>query len=145
MANSEGSARAVPPPLPSAELKDLVVVSESPLARVCVMELNSPKANVLTADLMTRLLAAVKDVCDPDSEQRAHGIILTSKIPGIFSGGLDIKEMLRYSSQEQFLYNWNLFQSLFVTLHSLPVPLAVAINGHAAAGGTVVALGADYQ
>lgn len=127
------------------DIKHLVEVRESALQEICILEMNCPKANVLISQLMTRLLEAIAEVCDPDAKQRYHGIILTSKVPGIFSGGLDIKSLLHNKSQERFTEYWGLFQQLFSTLHGLPVPLAVAINGHSAAGGTVVALAADYR
>lgn len=129
---------------PRAGQSDCVRVTKSPLEKVYIVEMNGPAANVLSADLMAGLLAAIREVCDPDAETRCEGLVLTSAVPGVFSGELDRNE-LRSTSQESFAHYWGLFQRLFITLHSLPVPLAVAVNGDTAAGGAVVALAADYR
>ncbi|CAD2213450.1 3,2-trans-enoyl-CoA isomerase, mitochondrial [Angomonas deanei] len=122
----------------------LLTVKESPLENVSIFEMNYPKANVLTSEFITSFLDSIKEVCDPDTGH-CRGIILTSSVPGIFSGGLDINELFHNQDKERFDKYWSLFQQLFVTLHSLPVPLVTAINGHAAAAGCIVAMASDYR
>lgn len=128
----------------TAPATDLVVARESPLDDVILIEMNNGRANVLTPDFIAAFLKTINEVCDPD-KSRCRGIILTSKNPGIFSAGLDLKELNTHLSQDRFAHYWNQFQQLFTTLHTMPVPLVSAINGHAAAAGCIIALASDYR
>lgn len=139
--SSKAAASDTAPPPPQA---DLVIARESPLEDVILLEMNNGRANVLTPDFIAAFLKTVNEVCDPD-KSRCRGIILTSKNPGIFSAGLDLNELNTNLSQERFAHYWNQFQQLFTTLHSMPVPLVSAINGHAAAAGCIMALACDYR
>ncbi|CCW63594.1 unnamed protein product [Phytomonas sp. EM1] len=121
-----------------------IVVKECPLAGVCLLEMSLPKTNALSSYLMSRLLATISEVCDP--EKGIHqGIILTSNTLGNFCGDFDINAMSKSSSQDEFNLYYEKLQTLFVTLHSLPIPMMVAINGHALSGGCMLALAADYR
>lgn len=127
-----------------AAAEPLVVVTESPIENVVVLEMNGGKANVLTTGLISALLSTIREVCDPD-KGKCRGIVLTSKNPGVYSAGLDLNELSTDLTEERFANYWNQFQQLFVTLHSLPVPFVSAINGHAAAAGCIIALASDYR
>ncbi|CCW70440.1 unnamed protein product [Phytomonas sp. Hart1] len=121
-----------------------VVVKECPLDGVCLLEMSLPKTNALSSSLMSRLLVAINEVCDP--EKGFHqGIILTSNTPWNFCGDFDIQALCKCSSQDEFNLYYEKLQTLFTTLHSLPIPMMVAINGHALSGGSILALAADYR
>ncbi|AYU80487.1 3,2-trans-enoyl-CoA isomerase, mitochondrial precursor-like protein [Leishmania donovani] len=126
------------------DTSDLIIVRESPIDNVVLLEMNSGRANVLTPKFISAFLNKLSDLCDPD-KSRCSGIILTSKNPGVFSAGLDLNELNTNLSQDRFAHYWSQFQKLFTTLHALPVPLVGAINGHAAAAGCIVALACDYR
>jgi Delta3-Delta2-enoyl-CoA isomerase len=127
---------------PAAE--DLAIARESPLEGVMLLEMSSGRANVLTPNFISAFLKTINEMCDPD-KSHCRGIILTSKNPGIFSAGLDLNELTTNLSQDRFAHYWNQFQQLFTTLHSMPVPLVSAINGHAVAAGCIIALASDYR
>ncbi|GET90257.1 3,2-trans-enoyl-coA isomerase, mitochondrial precursor-like protein [Leishmania tarentolae] len=127
-----------------SESQDLVIVRQSPIDNVVLLEMNSGRGNVLTPEFISTFLNQLADLCDPE-KSKCSGIILTSKNPGIFSAGLDLNELNTNLSQDRFAHYWGLFQKLFTTLHSLPVPVVSAINGHAAAAGCIVALASDYR
>lgn len=122
----------------------LVNIKDTNLEGVYIMELNSPKANVLTSELINGMLAHVRTLCDPD-KGRARGLIITSALPGLFSGGLDINALYHNRDEAEFAYYWNNFQQLFTTLHSLPIPVLAAVNGTAAAAGCIIALACDAR
>ncbi|EPY23673.1 3,2-trans-enoyl-CoA isomerase, mitochondrial [Strigomonas culicis] len=128
----------------STSASDLVIAKESPLEKVFILEMNNPKANVLSPDFISAFLSQINTLCDPDKE-RSRGIILTSAVTGIFSGGLDINELFNNQEQGRFAHYWNQFQQLFTTIHTLPIPLMAAINGHAAAAGCIISLACDYR
>ncbi|KPI84080.1 3 2-trans-enoyl-CoA isomerase mitochondrial precursor-like protein [Leptomonas seymouri] len=137
------SSNAATPGVPYSPA-DLVVVRESPLEGVLLLEMNNGRANVLTPEFIAAFLNTINEVCDPEKSP-CRGLILTSKSPGTFSAGLDLNEFSADLSQDRFAHYWNQFQKLFTTLHSMPVPLVTAINGHAVAAGCVMALASDYR
>jgi Delta3-Delta2-enoyl-CoA isomerase len=76
-----------------------------------------------------------------DPEVRA--VILTGDGP-FFSFGFDIPEFLNYS-KESFSRYAREFIGLYTYLFTYPKPLVAALNGHAIAGGCMLALACDYR
>jgi enoyl-CoA hydratase len=70
-------------------------------------------------------------------------VVLTGK-GNTFSGGLDLKTIPHYTPDEQKALILALNQTLF-HLYEFPLPLILALNGHAIAGGLILALTADYR
>jgi enoyl-CoA hydratase len=71
----------------------------------------------------------------------ARAVILTGS-GKFFSFGFDIPEFLSYT-REEFARFLTSFTTLYRTLFSYPKPLVAALNGHAVAGGCMLALTAD--
>jgi 3,2-trans-enoyl-CoA isomerase len=77
--------------------------------------------------LNIELLGALKASLLESKENRSTGIILTSSLPSIFSAGLDIVEI--YNSDAKGLSNfWHAVQDTWLTLYSLEIPVAAAIQ-----------------
>jgi len=82
-----------------------------------------------------------------DSAQQdpaCKGIVLTSGVPRVFSGGLDILSMYKPDEEKARLF-WYTFQRLWMDLYLSPKPTVAAINGAAPAGGTILACSCDYR
>src|SRR5262249_54709937 len=101
--------------------------------------LDRPKVNALNRALLEELGSAFERVTK-DSEIR--GALLRSEGRS-FSAGLDLKEVAGFEREnmEDFL---KLFDRGVNPVFSCPKPLAVAVQGHAIAGGLVLALCADF-
>ena len=101
--------------------------------------MDRPPANALNRELVEKLLAALEST----RMDGARAIILTGR-PGMFSGGLDVPELLPLDRRhiEEF---WGLFFTLTRQLAGSPVPVIAAVSGHAPAGGAVLALHADWR
>lgn len=94
--------------------------------------------------LNTELLGALKESLLETQKNRAKGVILTSSLPTIFSAGLDIMEM--YNSDKEKLTNfWSTLQDAWLTLYSMDIPTAAAINGSSPAGGCLLAISTEYR
>lgn len=106
---------------------------------VAEIRMDRPPANALNRELVERLLAALETA----RMDGAHAIILTGR-PGMFSGGLDVPELLA-QDRRQIEAFWGLFFSLNRQLAGSPVPVIAAISGHAPAGGAVLALQCDWR
>ncbi|MDP2324363.1 MAG: enoyl-CoA hydratase/isomerase family protein, partial [Gammaproteobacteria bacterium] len=106
---------------------------------VAEIRMDRPPANALNREFVERLLAALETA----RMDGAHAIILTGR-PGMFSGGLDVPELLGLDRRQVEAF-WGLFFSLTRQLAGSPVPVIAAISGHAPAGGAVLALQCDWR
>ncbi len=107
-------------------------IAEARLKRGRVNALNEQAVEEI-GDCFQRLAA------DPN----IGAIIFTGDGP-LFSFGFDIPEFLSYS-RESFLRFLTKFTHLYTYLFTYPKPLVAALNGHAIAGGCMLALACDYR
>lgn len=117
----------------------------SPVDGIEILSVNRPPANVLDAPTLTKLLAHFKQLADIETSG-CKGVVLTSQLPTVFCAGLDLQSFLQEPFDDAaFTEYWSTFQELFVTLHTFPVPLVAAINGHALGFGCLLAMACDYR
>ena len=102
------------------------------------VNLARPPANALNQELILKLTQSLKE-----AGESASAVVVSGR-SGLFSGGLDIPEMIEYD-RDQVSRFWQSFLELTKTIAHMPVPTAFAMNGHAPAGGIVMALFADYR
>jgi enoyl-CoA hydratase/carnithine racemase len=98
------------------------------------------KANALNAAMIGEL----HDALDQARASDVRGVVLASDRPNIFSGGFDATEVFRYERETMTSY-FGSFMDLYEGLFRLPKPVVAAINGHAVAGGAVLALACDER
>ena len=115
-----------------------MVVATRP-GQIAEIALARPPVNALNQSVIDALLTAHNEVID----QGAQAVILSGS-PGMFSGGLDVPELLTYES-DAIEHFWQSFFALLHQLASSPVPVITAITGHAPAGGAVLAMHCDYR
>ena len=79
--------------------------------------------------LNLELLTDLKNSLENAEKDGSKGIVLTSTLSTIFSGGLDIMEMYKPDDTrvEKF---WTALQDAWITLYGLRIPTAAAINVH---------------
>ena len=105
---------------------------------VAVARMQHGKANVLDLEFLESTATLLDEVATD-----ARAIVLTGQ-GSIFSAGVDLLRIIDGGPKyvREFIAALNAFcESVF----SLPVPLVAAINGHAIAGGCVVACMADRR
>jgi Delta3-Delta2-enoyl-CoA isomerase len=102
------------------------------------LRLARPPANAINPELMEKLITALNE-----ASESAEAIVISGR-PGMFTAGLDVPELIQYN-RDQMLQVWNQFLLMLKTIARLPVPSAIAITGHAPAGGIVLALFGDYR
>jgi len=105
---------------------------------VVVLRLQHGKASALDAELCDALEAELVA-----SAEQGRAVVLTGT-GGIFSAGVDLLRVLDGGAAylDRFL---PALDSLLRRLFLYPLPVVAAINGHALAGGWVVACAADYR
>jgi enoyl-CoA hydratase len=105
---------------------------------IAVLTLNRPKANAFSPELVSELSSALS------SSEKARAVVLASAIPGIFSAGWDLPFLIDHErkAMEGFVSDYcDLVRQIFV----FGPPVVVALNGHAIAGGLIVAMAADER
>ncbi len=103
------------------------------------LRLARPPVNALNPELCLRLREAITDAL----ADGARGLVLSGG-PGVFSAGLDVPHLL--GLEEAALRDaWQGFIDAARALAQSPVPVVAALDGHAPAGGCVLALCCDYR
>lgn len=77
--------------------------------------------------LNTELLISLKTSLLEAKNSHSKGIILTSSLPTVFSAGIDIMELYNTDKNKLTTY-WHAIQDAWLTLYSLDIPTAAAIN-----------------
>jgi 3,2-trans-enoyl-CoA isomerase len=107
--------------------------------RVREIRLARPPVNALNPGLIAALAEALR-AAPPEGA----GAVVLSGMPGRFSGGLDVPELLALGPSEVRAM-WTGFFGLLRAIAASPVPVVAALTGHSPAGGTVLAVFADYR
>jgi enoyl-CoA hydratase/carnithine racemase len=107
--------------------------------RVRELRMARPPVNALNAGLIAALRAALADAV-----AAGRGAVVLSGAPGKFSGGLDLPDLLQLAPGA-LREMWRDFFGLMRDIAASPIPTVAAMTGHSPAGGTVLAVFADYR
>ncbi|CAK1544954.1 unnamed protein product [Leptosia nina] len=107
---------------------------------IAIVTMQRPPVNSLNLEL----LQALSKTLDELSTSDFRAMVLTSASPTVFSAGLDIMEMYKpdLKRAEQF---WSTLQDVWLKLFESNLITAAAINGHAPAGGCLLAMSCEYR
>jgi hypothetical protein len=111
------------------------------VGKVATLRLASGPANVLTMETLQSLRAVLKEL---EANQAVHALVVTSAADGVFSAGLDIKELYAPDRSRLVRY-WGEMQSCVTELYGSRLATLTRLNGHAIAGGCIIALATDYR
>jgi enoyl-CoA hydratase len=105
---------------------------------IAILTLAHGKASALDLELSAALDDTLRD-----AEQSSTAVVLTGT-GGIFSAGVDLFRVVDGSAAdvERFL---TAMRDLFIRLFTFPKPTVAAVNGHAIAGGCILACACDYR
>nr|XP_039334047.1 enoyl-CoA delta isomerase 1, mitochondrial [Saimiri boliviensis boliviensis] len=118
-----------------------VLVEPDASAGVAVMRFNNPPVNTLSLEFLTELVISLEKL---ENDKSFRGLIITSDRPGVFSAGLDLREMCGRSPAHYAEY-WKAVQELWLRLYQSSLVLVAAINGACPAGGCLMALTSDHR
>ncbi|NBB92469.1 MAG: enoyl-CoA hydratase/isomerase family protein [Gammaproteobacteria bacterium] len=103
------------------------------------LRLDRPPVNALNPALVVELDGAI----DRAKQDGARAIVLSGR-EGLFSAGLDVPELLTLDERGMRDF-WQALFGLLERVARSPVPIVAGLTGHSPAGGTVIALFADYR
>jgi enoyl-CoA hydratase len=115
-------------------------VTVSRFDEIAVIEMSHGKANPLDAEL----IAALRDELAGCAASPAVRSVVVTGAGRVFSAGVDLRRML----DEDTAYTGRLLTALgevLTELFSFPKPTVAAINGHAVAGGCIIACACDLR
>jgi enoyl-CoA hydratase/carnithine racemase len=106
---------------------------------VAIVRIDRPPANALDLDL----LAKGHEVRERLAGEEPGAVVITGR-ERFFSAGMDLKAAPTLSAGEQ-RHTVDGINRLFTGWYSFPRPVVAAVNGHAVAGGLILALCADHR
>ena len=130
----------MPPALPEAiewryEMENMTVDVHD---EVALLRLTSGVTNAIGSAMLTELSSTLAEI-----KKEYRGCVLTGGTK-FFSIGLNLTELIGFDREEMNRF-WDAFDQAVLDLYTLPMPSAAAISGHAVAGGTILALCADFR
>jgi enoyl-CoA hydratase len=106
---------------------------------VAVLRLDNGRANAIDPELLDTL----EDGLDAFDASGARALVITG-YDRFFSAGLDLPTVSTYGRDTLGAF-MRRFESVMDRIFALPRPVVAAVNGHAVAGGCVLAAQADHR
>lgn len=107
---------------------------------IAVVTLRNPPANAMDPEFLGLLCGRLDELAG-DGDVKAMVITAEGKA---FCAGVDLKAVIEYSRAEQQAMV-NGINRMVQTVYGFRAPVVAAVNGHAIAGGVVLALCCDYR
>ena len=102
-----------------------------------LLTLNRPPANAMNHALMAQLATVLTQLAE------VRALVITGH-GRFFSAGLDLNEVFGYPEEQGEVFA-SIFDDVMTGVFALEIPVVAAINGHAIAGGAVLAAAADFR
>ncbi|HZS41641.1 MAG TPA: enoyl-CoA hydratase/isomerase family protein [Polyangia bacterium] len=109
------------------------------IENVALIRIDTGKGNAINVAWLERMNELLFEL----SESDARAVVITGS-GAFFSAGLDLPSLLPLDkpAMQKFIQSFN---DTMLRLFEVRLPMCAAVNGHAVAGGCVLALQADYR
>jgi len=108
---------------------------------ICIVTLKNGKTNPLNRQMLQQLLDIVREA---DAQPSPKGIVITGE-GRFFSSGFDLPIFLGFKDKAEAIEFFKFEEMVLTELFACRKPVIAAINGHAAAGGLIYSMAADYR
>ncbi|XP_031554485.1 enoyl-CoA delta isomerase 1, mitochondrial-like [Actinia tenebrosa] len=110
--------------------------------QVATVVLNRKPVNSFTLEFLEEINTTLSDL---ENNRDIRGLILTSSLPKVFSAGLDLIKEMHNPDPKRLAVFWRGFQEMWLQLYGSRLATIAVVNGHAIAGGCVLASACDYR
>ena len=106
--------------------------------------LSNPPVNTISKSVADEFIATLRELED---DVTVRGFVLGSAVPGVFSAGIHLPEMLMGSdgSTDGLANYWTSMQEMWLALYTTRLATVAAIPGHCIAGGCMLAWACDHR
>jgi len=105
------------------------------------LEMSNKPVNTFSMDFLKELTSVFKQL----EQDQCRGVIIKSGLTNnVFCAGLDITEFIQPKDERLHEY-WRTFQDFFIQAYDSNMAVIALINGHAPAGGCLLASCCDYR
>lgn len=108
---------------------------------ICIVTLKNGKTNPINRQMLEQLADIVKEA---DTQPSPKGIVITGE-GRFFSSGFDLPIFLGFKDKAEAIEFFEFEEQVLTNLFACRKPVVAAINGHAAAGGLIYSMAADYR
>eukprot|EP00586_Coscinodiscus_wailesii_P020580 CAMPEP_0172507868 /NCGR_PEP_ID=MMETSP1066-20121228/207161_1 /TAXON_ID=671091 /ORGANISM="Coscinodiscus wailesii, Strain CCMP2513" /LENGTH=296 /DNA_ID=CAMNT_0013285577 /DNA_START=48 /DNA_END=938 /DNA_ORIENTATION=- len=126
----------------TGKVNDIVTTEVDEKDAVATMVFNRPPVNSLSLEMCQTISQNLKHI--ENNHPHIQSLLLKSSNPNIFSAGIAIEE-LHNPDPHRLAQFWTSFQQLFIDLYTSRLAVIAVIQGHAIAGGCLIAMCADYR
>jgi enoyl-CoA hydratase/carnithine racemase len=106
-----------------------------------IVTFKNGKTNPINREMLLRLKEIVEEA---DNNPTPKGIILTGD-GRFFSSGFDLPIFINFKDKAEAVAFFEMEEQVLLSLFACKKPVVAAINGHAAAGGLIYSMAADYR
>lgn len=108
---------------------------------IIIAEFNHGKGNSITRETLSTLRGVVRTA---DQDDSVRGIVLTGA-GRTFCGGFDLPMFLGFKDLSEIVDFFREEEEILIELFMCRKPVVSAMNGHAVAGGLIMAMASDYR
>jgi len=116
-------------------------ISVNDVTGISVFTMKRTPANSLDLSMLTEFNIALEKL---ENDKRCKGLIITSGVPRFFSAGVEFTELFK-PKKDNLRAFWHTLQDFWLKLYGSRIVTVAAINGHAPAGGCLIAISCDYR
>ena len=127
-------------PVWSSPCRLLIGVAYSVRDKVAVVALNRPPVNAIDHPMIDAIHAALRAA---EADYAVRAVILTSELPGMFCGGMDLRMAARGDAQDLRAFLYKFYMETMNIQYAMTKPTIAAIHGPARGAGMTLGITSD--